>query len=423
MFLKNFLKKYRIKISLTLLVSFIILLPFIPLLRTNPVISTLIVLAVVFILAALHHHTVDMLIIGIVSLGALNGRFNLAGIDEVTALLRISARMAFLFLSFTLIIGPWSRWSDFFLRFYKHRRHIGVTTFLLALNHASLVFSFLFARNLKLAFSATFVFFGFTGLFILTLLALTSWDYIQKHITNKIWGVIHPATLLIYSGFMYYFYTIHGSLLESWHEALMVFFLIFWFMIAPWALPRLTQYVIFGWKQLHILIHIAYISIVVHIAIGSLINYPPLTQYIFWVVVLTVVTSHAVGWVIMIKQALEKHVEETTVIDGLTYYKLDSLDSFVNGVGRKFIVNKVPLAVFWFNNKLLVYSNICAHQGGPLYKGEIVNGYLECPWHKWQYSTKDGCGPPGFRDCVPLYKTLIQNNNAYVAFKKVQSQL
>ena len=35
-------------------------------------------------------------------------------------------------------------------------------------------------------------------------------------------------------------------------------------------------------------------------------------------------------------------------------------------------------------------SSVCAHEGGPLDKGEIVDGCVQCPWHGSQFRLADG---------------------------------
>ena len=35
-------------------------------------------------------------------------------------------------------------------------------------------------------------------------------------------------------------------------------------------------------------------------------------------------------------------------------------------------------------------SSVCAHEGGPLDKGEIVDGCVECPWHGSRFNLADG---------------------------------
>ena len=48
-------------------------------------------------------------------------------------------------------------------------------------------------------------------------------------------------------------------------------------------------------------------------------------------------------------------------------------------------------------------DNRCPHQGGPLGDGQLDDGWLICPWHAYQYDTRTGKPPPGFRDVATPY--------------------
>lgn len=48
-------------------------------------------------------------------------------------------------------------------------------------------------------------------------------------------------------------------------------------------------------------------------------------------------------------------------------------------------------------------DNRCPHQGGPLGDGQLDEGWLICPWHAYQYDTRTGEPPPGFRDAATPY--------------------
>lgn len=40
--------------------------------------------------------------------------------------------------------------------------------------------------------------------------------------------------------------------------------------------------------------------------------------------------------------------------------------------------------------ELFAIDGICAHQGGPLGKGQLEGCTLTCPWHGWQYDVSTG---------------------------------
>jgi nitrite reductase/ring-hydroxylating ferredoxin subunit len=44
----------------------------------------------------------------------------------------------------------------------------------------------------------------------------------------------------------------------------------------------------------------------------------------------------------------------------------------------------------------------------------VRDGYLECPWHGYQFDPCTGLGPPGFSDCVPRYELVTKGNQTYL---------
>jgi nitrite reductase/ring-hydroxylating ferredoxin subunit len=57
---------------------------------------------------------------------------------------------------------------------------------------------------------------------------------------------------------------------------------------------------------------------------------------------------------------------------------------------------------------------VCAHQGGPLYEGKVIDGCLTCPWHGWQYRPGDGCSPPPFQERLITYRIRLKNGRVLV---------
>ena len=58
--------------------------------------------------------------------------------------------------------------------------------------------------------------------------------------------------------------------------------------------------------------------------------------------------------------------------------------------GRKFIVDGKEIAVFKVGDKFHAVSNLCCHQKGPLYKGKVSCGTIQCPWHYKVFDLKNG---------------------------------
>jgi nitrite reductase/ring-hydroxylating ferredoxin subunit len=175
-----------------------------------------------------------------------------------------------------------------------------------------------------------------------------------------------------------------------------------------------------GWKQLHMLIHISYAAIVIHVWTGTLKFEDALwLKATFWILVGLVVASHATGWVMMLRQFMKrkKATANEITLNGNTYYKIGTTAEFPEGKGRRVDIKDFSVAIFKHKGKLFGMATICPHQGGPIAEGCIVNGYVECPWHAYQFSVDTGFGPPGFHDSIPYYDVVEQNGFAYVSTK------
>ena len=83
--------------------------------------------------------------------------------------------------------------------------------------------------------------------------------------------------------------------------------------------------------------------------------------------------------------------------------------------GKKTVTLKGErIAVVRKNGALCAISNVCPHQNGPLGEGVVRDGYLECPWHGYQFDPCTGLGPPGFSDSVPRYDLITKGNQTYL---------
>src|SRR4030095_12072998 len=65
------------------------------------------------------------------------------------------------------------------------------------------------------------------------------------------------------------------------------------------------------------------------------------------------------------------------------------------------------IAVFKHGEWVSAVTNVCAHQGGPLGEGKVIDGCITCPWHGWQYKPTDGCSPPPFTERVATFQVRI----------------
>jgi sulfoxide reductase heme-binding subunit YedZ len=72
------------------------------------------------------------------------------------------------------------------------------------------------------------------------------------------------------------------------------------------------------------------------------------------------------------------------------------------------------VAIFKYDGKISVVSNVCQHQNGPLGEGKIVFGCITCPWHGYQYQPETGASPPPFAEKVPTFNVRVKNGRVFV---------
>ena len=72
------------------------------------------------------------------------------------------------------------------------------------------------------------------------------------------------------------------------------------------------------------------------------------------------------------------------------------------------------VAVFDYDGKISALSNVCQHQNGPLGEGKVVDGYVTCPWHGYQYIPDCGRSPEPFTERIPTFRVRVADGRVYV---------
>lgn len=280
----------------------------------------------------------------------------------IQVIMRATGTLAFLLLTFILCIGPLARLTDRFKPFLYNRRHLGVTTFLIALVHAGLVLLWyhgfsetnplvsLFVSNPRYdsLFGFPFESLGFVALIIMFLMAATSHDFWNAN--------LGPGT----------------------------------------------------WKALHMGVYVAYGLLVAHVALGAL----QFEKHPAYVTLLCAGSATVIGLHIFTGLASFRPPHRTALEGWLKVAAIDEMEE----ARAKIIRPKQgeAIAVFRDGNKVSAVSNVCRHQGGPLGEGKIVDGCITCPWHGFQYRMEDGQSPPPFTEKIETYATRIVEGVVYV---------
>lgn len=291
-----------------------------------------------------------------------------------TLLLRATGSLAFIMLSFILVIGPLARLSPRFLPVLYNRRHLGVATFLVALVHgafATLQFHALgdvnplasvLSSDGSFTGGGAFPFqpLGVIGLGVLFLMAATSHDFWLANLTPRVW------------------------------------------------------------KGLHMAVYGAYAVLLAHVALGALQGEGK--AYLWPVTGAVAATVFALHLYTGIAERRRDQAGRDPTIKSLPIPEQHVTHSptglraskIPDGHGRVVMLGEERVAVFRNGTEISCISNVCRHQMGPLGEGRIIDGCITCPWHGFQYDPVTGCAPPPFDDRIETYDVAIHDGFVWV---------
>lgn len=290
-------------------------------------------------------------------------------ISPAILLIRAMGACAIVMLHLTLAIGPLHRLSPIFAPLLYNRRHLGVCTFVLGAMHAGLSLVWyhgfgtlpppvsVLASNPHVSSFTLFPFelLGLGALAVLFLMAATSHDFWLRNLS--------PQT----------------------------------------------------WKSLHMLVYVAYAALVLHVALGVIqleksLLYPSLIA----AGAITLTALHVVA-ALREARADAPAVEEVGAwIDAGEESTIPESRARVVCSPRAHAGRPERIAVFRHQGRLCAVGNVCAHQGGPLGEGRVIDGCITCPWHGYQYQPQTGASPPPFTERVPTYQVRVVDGRVKV---------
>jgi methionine sulfoxide reductase heme-binding subunit len=276
--------------------------------------------------------------------------------DEVI-LIRATGSCAIVLLHVVLCIGPLTRMSTKFLPLLYNRRHLGVTTFAVAVVHGVVAIGF---------------YHGF--------------------------GVISPLRSLLTSN------TSYSSLVAFPFETLGLFGLGVLFLLAATShdfwLKNLTPT---AWKWLHMLIYPTWAALVLHAALGAMQSRDGATYPTVLIAGAAVVAS-----LHLVAARMQRRQDRPATPDGGNFIDVCGVGEIRPNRGRRVVLpDGSSAAVFRHGRCLSAVSNLCVHQGGPVSQGRIIDGCITCPWHGHQYRPRNGRAPEPFTDKLPTYRLHI----------------
>lgn len=294
--------------------------------------------------------------------------------DDMIIMIRAFGTGSFLLLNIILMIGPAARINRSFLPLLYNRRHLGVTMFLMGLVHGLLVVLYYHAggvvnpvTNIFLSSPFTgelawipFQAFGAIALFILFLMAATSHDFWLANLTAPVW------------------------------------------------------------KALHMLVYVAYLLLVVHVALGILQSEQSIAYVVFTLLGAAVIGGLHIAAGIR-EGAREKDYCDLPGSENDGFVKVGHVDEIELNRAKIITLTGERVAIFKYADedddkqiKVAAVSNVCQHQNGPLGEGRYAFGCITCPWHSFQYKPHDGAAPPPFTEKIPTFTLRVAEGAIYV---------
>lgn len=285
-----------------------------------------------------------------------------SAISDPILAMRALATCAYLMLHVILCIGPLARLDRRFLPLLYNRRHLGVATFLVGFAHGFLAIGF---------------YHGF--------------------------GVVHPLVSLLTSNPNY------TSLASFPFEILGLLALGILFLMAATSHDFwLRNLGARAWKRLHMLVYVAYGLLVMHVALGIL-----QTQRSGWLAALVSLGVVAVAGLQLAAGLRERRHDKAGTgrgaLGGDNWVAVACVDDIAEQGGCTVTAGDGErIALFRHDGGVSATTNVCAHQGGPLGEGKIIDGCVTCPWHGWQYRPENGQSPPPFSERIHTYRVRLR---------------
>jgi nitrite reductase/ring-hydroxylating ferredoxin subunit/DMSO/TMAO reductase YedYZ heme-binding membrane subunit len=274
-----------------------------------------------------------------------------------TALIRACGTAALFLLHVVLSIGPLCRLDRRFLPLLYNRRHLGVTTFLLAAVH---------------------------GVFAV----------VQFHAL----GDVNPVVSVLVT-------SAHSSSLADFpFQPLGLAALAILFVMAATShdfwLRALTAPV---WKAMHMSVYVAYALVVAHVSLGALqAERHPLLPLLLLAGMAAVLSLHLVA----ARQSAAGD-REAVPTGRAGFVDVCAVDDIAERRGRTVCVGGERVAVFRYEGRVSAVSSVCRHQNGPIGEGRVVGDCIVCPWHGYEYRPADGRAPAPFTEKLPTFAVAV----------------
>lgn len=278
-------------------------------------------------------------------------------------LMRALGTLSFVLLHVILLIGPLHRIDERFAPLLYNRRHLGVTMFVVALLHSVVAVGFYGGFGVTDPASALFLSYGWAG-------GVGAWPF-------EVFGLGALVILFVMAA------TSHD----------------YWLAVLS---PRV-------WKWLHMMVYGAYVLLVVHVALGAMQS----ERTLVYPVLLSVGAVALGGAHIAAGRKGPRRGVRPSASDDDGWIRIGSVRELTDAIpDSRGASVELPgggrAAVFRDGDRLCAMADACAHQGGPLSEGKILDGCVTCPWHGYQYDACTGHSPPPYTERMRTYELRLR---------------
>jgi nitrite reductase (NADH) small subunit len=84
------------------------------------------------------------------------------------------------------------------------------------------------------------------------------------------------------------------------------------------------------------------------------------------------------------------------------------------GEAREFPLGGKTICVANLGARYAAMDNVCAHRGGPLGQGVVLDGKVVCPWHGWMFDPHTGVANDDPRCRVAVYPVQISGTDLLI---------
>ncbi len=101
------------------------------------------------------------------------------------------------------------------------------------------------------------------------------------------------------------------------------------------------------------------------------------------------------------------------------FVSLMPLDSLPENKPMRCDANGQPVLLVRRGQTIYAIGAVCSHYGGPLEKGKLMDGTVQCPWHYSRFALLDGsCKEGPATSPVPAYEARVNNGQVEVRARK-----